>query len=153
MKYCHNIKNCKGFTLLEVLISLGILSIILLTLMSFFSQSFQYTKNNESKTVGINVARNVLNYMESQDFAKIREQFPASASPVTLTKDHFPNDFELEGYNENIFEMKVNNVIYSATVVLSNHDETELQDYLIPVTVIIHWGDNYETSLKGVIKK
>ncbi|MBM7620467.1 prepilin-type N-terminal cleavage/methylation domain-containing protein [Bacillus tianshenii] len=57
-----------GFTLIEVLVSITIFSIILLGMMTFFTNGLTYVKENESKTVATQVARNVMNYMEKQDF-------------------------------------------------------------------------------------
>ena len=60
MEKGHFMNNQKGISLLEVLLSITILSIITLSILSFFNQAYDYTKRNEDKTVGINVARNVL---------------------------------------------------------------------------------------------
>lgn len=68
-------KQEKGFTLLEVLISMSILSIVVIGMMSFFSNSFSYVKENESKTIATQIVRNMMNYMENQDFSKMEGYF------------------------------------------------------------------------------
>ncbi len=69
----HNhFRNERGFTLLEVLLSITILGIVIISFLSFFNQAYSYTKKNEDKTVGINVARNVLYYMEQQDYTRMK---------------------------------------------------------------------------------
>ncbi|WP_456278103.1 type IV pilus modification PilV family protein [Bacillus sp. AK128] len=60
--------NSKGFTLLEVLVSITILSVVLITLLAFFTQSYTYTNLNKDKTVALNIGRSVVTYIEKQDF-------------------------------------------------------------------------------------
>jgi prepilin-type N-terminal cleavage/methylation domain-containing protein len=57
------IKNHKGLTLIEVILSITILSIILLSFMSFFTLSSKFSSQNESKLQGVNLARH---YLEKQ---------------------------------------------------------------------------------------
>ncbi|MEO2074633.1 MAG: prepilin-type N-terminal cleavage/methylation domain-containing protein [Bacillus sp. (in: firmicutes)] len=54
------LKEEKGVTLLEVLLSIVILSMILLTTMSFFPQMGFLNNQNNLKTQGINTAKDVL---------------------------------------------------------------------------------------------
>lgn len=54
------LKEEKGVTLLEVLLSIVILSMILLTTMSFFPQMGLLNNQNNLKTQGINTAKDVL---------------------------------------------------------------------------------------------
>ncbi|WP_223591142.1 type IV pilus modification PilV family protein [Neobacillus bataviensis] len=61
-------KNEKGLTLIEVLVSIVILAMVLLTTMSFFPQMGFVNKQNQDKTQAINVAKEVLiNWQESSD--------------------------------------------------------------------------------------
>ena len=145
MKLCLKNKHNNGFTLIEVLLAVAILGILSISMMSFFSQSYQYTKNNESKTVGINVARNVLNYIERQEFSKMKD-----LTPSTFTSDTCPSDV-LIGCSD-VLKTTVNDVNYEATVSLSPHTDAELENLLIAVEVNIKWNEK-STSVKGVIKK
>ena len=81
------LRNQTGLTLLEVLLSITILGIVLISFLSFFNQAYSYTNKNENKTIGINVARNVLYYIEQQDFTSIEKiYFPEeSSAPIDLT--------------------------------------------------------------------
>jgi prepilin-type N-terminal cleavage/methylation domain-containing protein len=54
------IRNEKGVTLIEVLLSIVILSSILLTTMSFFPQMGLLNNQNQVKTQGINTAKEIL---------------------------------------------------------------------------------------------
>ncbi|WP_185806927.1 type IV pilus modification PilV family protein [Bacillus salinus] len=65
------ISEQNGATLLEVLISFAILSILLLSSMNFFLQSYKYTTQNKDKTTAVYLAQNVMNYMQKQSFMKM----------------------------------------------------------------------------------
>lgn len=67
--------NESGFTLIEVLAAIIILSIVSLVLTSYFTNAMSYSKANQNKTVMINLARNALFYMEKQDFDQIKLYF------------------------------------------------------------------------------
>lgn len=65
----------QGFTLIEVLAAIVILSIVALVLTSFFTRSLTYSKANQNKTIMINLARNALFYAEKQDFDQLKDYF------------------------------------------------------------------------------
>ncbi|WP_064093113.1 type IV pilus modification PilV family protein [Rossellomorea aquimaris] len=54
------IKNEKGITLIEVLLSMAILSIVLLTIFNFFPQIGMLNQYNGNKAVGVNIAKKYL---------------------------------------------------------------------------------------------
>lgn len=62
--------NCrnwnKGFTLVEILVTLVILSIILLSFMSFFSQSSLFAQKNNEKLTAINLAQETIVSIKNQ---------------------------------------------------------------------------------------
>lgn len=145
----------RGFTLIEVLLSVTILGIIFLSILALFNNTYDYSERNESKTVGINVARNVLNYIENQDFNTIKNTYflnSAGTEEVKITRSSCKNGPFLAELCENMLKTVVNNVTYEATVTLTKHHEADLQNYLIPVEVRINWNDR-ETSVEGVLKK
>ncbi|MBT2735786.1 prepilin-type N-terminal cleavage/methylation domain-containing protein [Bacillus sp. ISL-7] len=62
------IQNDKGVTLIEVLVSIVLLSIIFLSFMSFFPQMGLMNNQNQDKAKAINIAKEVLvNWQESSD--------------------------------------------------------------------------------------
>ncbi|MCA1318742.1 prepilin-type N-terminal cleavage/methylation domain-containing protein [Bacillus tianshenii] len=79
-----------GFTLIEVLVSITIFSIILLGMMTFFTNGLSYVKENESKTVATQVARNVMNYMEKQDFQVMEGYLTKSLQLESATSNGAP---------------------------------------------------------------
>jgi prepilin-type N-terminal cleavage/methylation domain-containing protein len=68
-------KQEQGFTLIEVLAAIVILSIVSLVLTSYFTNALSFSKANQNKTIMVNLARNALFYMEKQDFDKLRDYF------------------------------------------------------------------------------
>lgn len=67
------LKQEKGFTLIEVLAAIVILSIVSLVLTSYFTNAMSYSKSNQNKTIMVNLARNALFYVEKQDFEAMQE--------------------------------------------------------------------------------
>lgn len=84
----HIIEKNGGFTLIEVLISMTILSIILLGMMAFFTNGLSFVKENEQKTVATQVARNVMNYVEKQDFSLMEAYITAHAGSSTPSSNY-----------------------------------------------------------------
>lgn len=144
-------RNDRGFTLLEVLLSITILSIVIISFLAFFNQAYSYTKQNEDKTVFINVARNVLYYMEQQDYAEMNT-YLGTDSTKEITSDDCTKLTLRAGNCGDFFASEVNSIPVTTTVQLNKHDE--LSDHLISVTVFVKWNDNKrEASVEGVIKK
>lgn len=160
MKNRNILRDESGVSLLEVLLSMTILGIIFISVMNLFSQSYTYTKANEDKTVGINVARNVLYYMEQVPFKNMQDELANDPNKPQDLKDQkliFTNDSCSKSnlFNEDvckgIFETKLNNMKFSTTVTVQNHQEAESRDYLIPVEVTVKWSDKSAT-VRGYIK-
>jgi prepilin-type N-terminal cleavage/methylation domain-containing protein len=59
-------KNPLGFTLIEILVTLVILSIVLLSFMSFFTQSSLFTQKNNEKLTAINLAQETVVTIKNQ---------------------------------------------------------------------------------------
>ncbi|WP_409289554.1 prepilin-type N-terminal cleavage/methylation domain-containing protein [Peribacillus sp. SCS-37] len=147
----------EGFSLLEVLIAVTLLGILLLSVMGIFNQAYNHTKQNESKTIGINVARNVLNYVERQPFEKIQTAYfledstnPPPGSITLQLSDCLKNKNAFEGDCETVFQSKVNNVTYEAEVTISR-SEGDLSEYIMPLSVEVKWGGR-EAIARGVLK-
>ncbi|WP_258549633.1 prepilin-type N-terminal cleavage/methylation domain-containing protein [Rossellomorea aquimaris] len=171
MKLIKILKNNRGFTLIELLVSITILGIVLLSFMNFFLQSSTYTNGNQKKTVGVNVARNVLMFMEKQNFLEIRNYFYevniGSKDPTDefyklficgdeyQTFSNFSTESEMvdscpDKKNININGLEYETEIYSGEV--TNPDEL---DYYIPITIEVRWNINdreYSTTVDGKVK-
>ncbi|NMH69885.1 type II secretion system protein [Bacillus sp. RO3] len=171
MKLVIYLKNNRGFTLIELLVSITIFGIVLLSFMNFFLQSSTYTNLNQKKTVGVNVARNALMYMENQDFLETRDFFYDVNSGNQDANDHFLHLFicndEYSTYSDKLSETEINQscpdkkniningleyetTIYSEQVINQN----EL-NYYIPITIKVRWNINdkeHSTTVDGKVK-
>ncbi|SFA94717.1 prepilin-type N-terminal cleavage/methylation domain-containing protein [Cohnella sp. OV330] len=65
----------EGFSLIEVLAAITILSIVSLAMTAFFIQAMSYAKGNQNKTVAVNLARNALFFVEKQSFETMKGYF------------------------------------------------------------------------------
>jgi prepilin-type N-terminal cleavage/methylation domain-containing protein len=65
LKLVNRNKNENGFTLIEVLVSIVILFIILITFFSFFGQSLKFSGKNEEQLVSYNLASKTLRIIEN----------------------------------------------------------------------------------------
>ncbi|WP_226667183.1 prepilin-type N-terminal cleavage/methylation domain-containing protein [Metabacillus litoralis] len=159
--FTHN----KGFTLIEVMLSIVIFSILTLGMLTLFSQAMTYTQKSENDTIGVYAARNMLNFIEQKDFQEMKTNYVESltdegdGSTFVFTRDicteWHPGNSELEIKKrelcESTFEPFINNRQFQIDVELKKHDDTSLQDSLIPTKVTVNWEENNETILEGFI--
>ncbi|WP_010195872.1 type IV pilus modification PilV family protein [Bacillus sp. m3-13] len=100
-------KEQKGFTLLEVLLSLTILSVVVIGLMSFFHNSYNYVNENEDKAIATQIARNVMNYVEKQNYNKLEGYLSYEADS-----------------NENVHIISLNKVYCDKKVTIKKNNDT-----------------------------
>ena len=82
-------RNEKGLTLVEILAALVILGIVLVSMMSFFTQSAKFTSHNNEKLTNIQVAEEVI--------AEVREGAYLSSDSFTRDDDYFVEIIIQEG--------------------------------------------------------
>jgi prepilin-type N-terminal cleavage/methylation domain-containing protein len=97
-------KSEKGVTLVEVLVSITLLSIVLITLMNIFPQMGMMNKHNEDKAQAINTAKEILiDWQEADEVEEfIKEKrtsgFIPTAGNPKIAYTHFSYDIEDDGY-------------------------------------------------------
>ncbi|MBB5324581.1 prepilin-type N-terminal cleavage/methylation domain-containing protein [Anoxybacillus tepidamans] len=158
------IKNHKGLTLIETMLSITLLGIVMLGVMTLFKQAYLYTVLNEDKTVGINVARNALMYMKKQSFIDLKNYFTDTNKElkILICKKTDENGNTIENYQffnkdasipSTCQNVEINNTKYKITV-QAEENKQNYQNYFIPIKVVVTWeSSNIErsTQLKGVI--
>lgn len=159
MKFSKILSSSKGLSLIEVLVSLTILSIILLGIMNFFHQAYSFTNLNQKKTAAVNVARNALTFIEQasgeNSFISIKnriEKNPSEKAILLICNDEYTLKWENESAL-NCSSITVNNIPYDVEIT-PVIDET-YTEYFIPINVEVGWEVNnntYETSVEGAIK-
>ncbi|USB33676.1 type II secretion system protein [Paenibacillus sp. YPG26] len=167
----------QGFSLIEVLAAITILSVVALVLSSYFTNSLSYSKKNQNKTIMVNLARNALFYMEKQSFSGLSEYF-ARTDTLKCTKKAEDAAQDCSGPADGlgtkedivrgVLNPTVNGISYNVSVQYqkdlhenmkhSADDETKRSSakYLLPVKVIVQGlGDNgsraNETVVEGYI--
>ncbi|MED1204808.1 type II secretion system protein [Heyndrickxia acidicola] len=155
LKKHENSEN--GLTLIEVLISISILGILLIVFMRFFLQAGTFTNLNEKRTVGINVARNALMFMEKQNFLQVKNEFSSNqVLNLQICDNHYTYFDQSTAIPSNCQLIKINNIPYNVTIQttedLSNNQRA---NYYIPLKVEAGWKINdkdYTSSVDGTIK-
>ncbi|WP_421380217.1 type IV pilus modification PilV family protein [Bacillus salacetis] len=167
MKLSNILRNNQGLTLIEVLVSVTILSTVLLVFLNFFFQAGTYTNMNQKKTVAVNVARNALMYMEGQSFLETKREFAGVNEGSTGQDDHFLllkicNDAYKtfpsgEAIPSNCRDITINETAYEVDIrseEVSSRNEEEL-DYYIPIIAEVRWTANekeFSTTVDGTVK-
>lgn len=119
-------KNEKGLTLIEVLASIVILSIILLTLMRFFPQMGLMNTQNQGKTQAINMARQVLVEWENTSSTAMSLFFTSpSTSPIP--------QYQLQDSNGDYFIFKKASTIGNFTIFIKIKKSSDFDLYHTPV--------------------
>lgn len=165
-------KEERGFSLVEVLAAIVILSIFTLVLTSYFTNALSSTKHNQSKTVMIHLARNTLFYFEKQEFAKMEQYFREDAkgtiSSEECIRDPESQAADCSSYSDLVYDPDVlnsvlnpviNGITYSITIAfqpeLDGKLEADTRPYLVPVSVTVRGpgdsGGRNQTVLEGYI--
>lgn len=155
--------NEQGFTLIEILATIVILSVVSLALTSYFTHALSYSKANQSKTIMVNLARNALFYVEKQDFDAWKNYFvtdqqesvecsSAEDGGSGASCDNFKGLVSDTGVLEGVLNPTVNQVQYHISIKYQRDAHTEMtsgQDqeqgdfnkaiapYLLPVEIIV----------------
>jgi prepilin-type N-terminal cleavage/methylation domain-containing protein len=138
--------NNHGFTLVEVLATIVILGIIILSFFQFFIFSQKTTTNNQDKLVAINVAQKVLE--------QIKEE--AGEPDSTAQKSQYwlvthPADYiYVKTYGGESHQETVNGKTYSVAIVVT---QEKPDSNLYMVTVSINGvDDRSESTVKGLVE-
>ncbi len=158
----------QGFSLVEVLAAIVILSICSLVLTSFFTQGLSSTKHNQNKTVMIHLARNTLFYFEKQEFERLEKYFRKDAN-VSLSSDQCTRGGDAEIVNcdaygnlvydpsvlKDVLNPVINGISYSVEVTYQKDLDPDHNPYLLPVSVRVKGpggdGKRNQTVVEGYI--
>ncbi|MEW5320834.1 type II secretion system protein [Geobacillus thermoleovorans] len=136
-----------GFTLIETLLSIALLSAVAIGLFSFFTNAMTYTSDNEKRTVAINIARGVAayfeknvhfsqlyDYMENNDLPFFKME-KSSCNNETLQQLLFPNENLSGGISSQQMcttelAPTVNNVNYETSVYFISWGQKDWDQFL-----------------------
>ncbi|WP_394119702.1 prepilin-type N-terminal cleavage/methylation domain-containing protein [Planococcus donghaensis] len=95
-------QNEKGLTLVEILAALVILGIVLVSVMSFFTQSAKFTAHNNEKLTNIQVAEEVIAEIRPLNFTLNNNNMPARDKVLEQLVEYESlndNTYQTEKYN------------------------------------------------------
>lgn len=133
-----------GFTLIEVLASLVILSIILITFFSFFNQALLFSSKNEDRLVAYNLARKTLNIV-TQSHTNVTEE------EITISCETYPIHYSsqliavLEPAN---CYYKVNEVKYFPEITIRKQTYPEITNTTLYIVHVKIYSSNVITDRK-----
>lgn len=157
------LKQEKGFTLIEVLAAIVILSIVSLVLTSYFTNAMSYSKSNQNKTIMVNLARNALFYVEKQDFEEMKEYLKKHNSiEATKCKQDTEDSPKCDAYKalvqdtdtlSQVLNPSINGVNYQIEIEYqrdlhnqslnsSDPEKQKMAAYLLPVLVKVSRADS-----------
>jgi prepilin-type N-terminal cleavage/methylation domain-containing protein len=142
----HSLKNEKGVTLIELLTSIVILSIILLSFMTFFTNSFQYNAVSSDKMKATNIAREVqeefkVNAEKNFDLKNLITY--SKTSPLTtIPKSGYPklNLTEDITKNSGILTLKLISQNFNVEVLVDTNNDPSLHSSLAKIHVKVKKG-------------
>ena len=155
----------RGFTLLETLLSIALLSAVAIGLFSFFTNAMNYTSDNERRTVAIHLARGAASYFEKNvRFASLADYMTNSDSSFLKMDEVSCGQTELQhllfpGGTENgtisaqeactaQLSPKVNDIPYETTIYVIRSDQQAWDSFLRSSEF-----RSFPEQLKGAIQK
>ncbi|MGM0874442.1 MAG: type IV pilus modification PilV family protein [Bacillota bacterium] len=143
--------NSKGFTLIEVLASIVILGIILITFLSFFSQSMMFSVKVEDKLSAANIAERILyevkrTYTTSPNLiAELKDGTQAcTASPLATVSGNKFDSLVVEDVTGRYYYNVNDENYYTNITICQSVDEKELDVYRVHVEI---YDDNQENPI------
>ncbi|MFC0187363.1 prepilin-type N-terminal cleavage/methylation domain-containing protein [Fictibacillus aquaticus] len=144
----------KGFSLIEVLISLTILSISVLAVSSFFQQANDVSHSNNNKLVATNLARMTLDRVQ-QNYKSYGLTLPVT-NEKKLNKASCPGNGIPASQCNQLYQALINGNTYSIEVKVKPKSDKEDKDLkLTPATITVTYMQKNRTSstdVEGYIK-
>ncbi|MFC0522447.1 type II secretion system protein [Pontibacillus salicampi] len=113
----------KGYTLIEILAAVAIFTTVCSLFLSIFLQAFDFSKGNQSKSVGIQAARNAVHYLETIDFDIVQSHVDQTISASDCGEvDLFPSIEQCRS----LLSPVVNNVEYNVELSIEGYSVKDL---------------------------
>ncbi|ETT49994.1 type II secretion system protein [Paenibacillus sp. FSL P4-0338] len=165
-------KQEQGFTLIEVLAAIIILSIVSLVLTSYFINAMSYAKANQNKTIMVNLARNALFYAEKQDFDEWEPYLKAKgnigfADVCIDVPCNYSSLVKDDAVLQKVLNPSINGITYMINISYQAEIYNQMKisedmikqrsaDYLIPVLITVrspekNGGNSAQTVVEGYI--
>ena len=125
--------NKKGFTLVEVVIAIALLSIVIVAVLGALSTSFKADVVHDVQTTAESLARSEMEYVREQDYFKAPWSYELPSTPPPWDTDHTLTPGH-DNYTASVNAVPLNTNdrgIQKITVAISHNDGviTELESY------------------------
>lgn len=137
-------KNQRGLTLVELLAALVILSIISLSLFTFFIQASSYNTQNKNKLVAINIARGVTERLN--DYTEIKE----AESKGSFTYERCLSSGGTNEYCTSMYRTMINNLTYHIEIIVEDHQTTG--QFHLPNGSLLTQGIGYSSQIRVLLQ-
>ncbi|MBU8916634.1 prepilin-type N-terminal cleavage/methylation domain-containing protein [Bacillus sp. FJAT-29953] len=151
-----NFHSQKGLTLVEVLVSIVILSIILMTTMSFFPQMGFINKQNEDKTKAVNTAKEILIDWKGSDKVKnflINKQPESDFLPNTVNENVYYISYDFSDSTYYNFKTTRNNYNVNIKIKKTTAKASDASSIHLIVVQILNTKGKPMSETYGYIKK
>lgn len=135
-----SLKNSKGFTLIEVLASIVLISILLMLVSTYFVNSYQQNKNLSKNFDSIQICQSLLDVYKTKEFSELEKDVGKSLS---IDATGIKTELQLDA------STKIN---YSAKITIKKHPSLSNRILVLTVSVSSVDGKN-TTSLEGYVRK
>jgi prepilin-type N-terminal cleavage/methylation domain-containing protein len=126
----------KGFSLIEVLISLFILSTSVLAISHFFHQANEISTGNNNKLVATHLARMTLE----------KVKYDYSSFEITKTANHYDISICTTTQCERLFQPMINNIVYNIAIEVKSQTAGEEEINLFPIKVTVLYQAKQQTK-------
>jgi prepilin-type N-terminal cleavage/methylation domain-containing protein len=140
MKMMKKFLNNKGFTLMEVLASIVLISLIFIIVGAYFTNSFKTSASISTKYSAVQLAENLLDQYQSMKFTDLEAKAGKTES-INI---------------ESILNADADFSDYSAKITVSRHSSPALSSRLLLLKVMVYpskEGSGKQTVLEGYIRK
>ena len=154
----NRLKDEKGFTLIEAMISAGILAVGLLATLQLMSVAVNGTRKGKDVTVATNLAKQVIEEMKNSGYATAINHMSSTfrnISGYTFQNATFPNPAKQAFPGEVIAQQQVNTSNKTYTI-LTDVTENSPMYKLVNVSVTVSWstaGKNHAITYRTYLNK
>ncbi|UOY92619.1 prepilin-type N-terminal cleavage/methylation domain-containing protein [Ectobacillus sp. JY-23] len=148
-------KSENGLTLIEVLTSITIFSIVTVGLFAVFPRTYMFTKENQTKTIAVNLARGALHYMEKQDYELLQgyvlalNNKPGILDTTSICKQILPIQLPEQTFQLSLFADETScGKILAPTINNVTYDNKNIQIFLMPQ----NWKEEQIQSVMNHLK-
>jgi prepilin-type N-terminal cleavage/methylation domain-containing protein len=136
----NTFKNTKGFTLIEVLASIVLVSIILMLVGTYFVNSYKQNHDLSRNFNSIQICQSLLEVYRAKEFADLEK---SDGKKLTLDKPDIKNELQFDDTTE---------MPYLAEINIDRHPNLPNKILILTISVYSEDGKN-RTSLEGYVRK